>query len=187
MSGSCFKTAAQHIWTDLPVRHRHQVNWRPRYPQQADIVSYPTPKEHYHILRYTIRNEGVKHFTKPMNHWPLAGTMTSGKNHEGPVISKIFTVLSSYKSTPPSHRSRFTHSFAVVVKCFSIYLMNFLLQCSKSLKQESNPSMRTKNSVGVILQEPSIHHSPSLFLSTALCILAQLQLFSAVSALPHFL
>jgi hypothetical protein len=36
-----------------------------------------------------------------MNHWPLAGTMNSGKNHEGPVISKIFTVLSSYKSPPP--------------------------------------------------------------------------------------
>jgi hypothetical protein len=53
--------------------------------------------------------------------------------------------------------------------------MNFLLQCSKSLKQESNPSMRTKNSVRVILQEPALHPSfPISFLSTALCVLAQL-------------
>ena len=71
----------------------------------------------------------------------------------------------------PRHRPRFIHSFAVVVKCFSIYLMNFLLQCSKSLEQESNPSMRAKNSVGVILQEPSIHHSPTTSLHSHAAVL----------------
>ena len=155
MSGSGLQTAAQYIWTDLLVGHRLQVNWSLGYPQQVDIVSYPIPTEHSHILRYTIRNEGFEFFTQLgrwLEQWLQAKTM---RDH--PSSQKYLQVCLRIK-VPAPHRPRFIHSFAVVVKCFSIYLMNFLLQCSKSLKQESNPSMRTKNSVRVILQESSIHH-----------------------------
>jgi hypothetical protein len=137
------------------------------------------PTEHYHILRYTIR-KGVKYFKHPLNQWPLAGKMTSRKNHEGPVISKIFTVLSSYKSSPPPPPP--TPTIYTPLRCGSEVLFHLPDEFSSSMFQVTKTGEQSFNAHEEFCgchPAGTFHLSfPISFLSTSLCILTQL--FSAV-------
>ena len=166
------------------MRHHLQVNGSLGYPQQADIVSYPIPTEHSHILRYTIRNEEVKYFTKPMNHWPLAGTMTSTKPTRDPSFRKYLQFCLRIKVPPTQSPTIYTQLRRGCEVLFHLpdEFSSSVFQVTRTGEQSFNAHEEFCGCHPAGAFHPSL---PNSFLSTALYILTQL--FSAVHPFRIFL
>ena len=118
-SGQSFSCVTASKWTEVSgTRNR--------------LTSYPTQSSHKMLILCITQSE-TKKSNSSLSRWIIGRWLKQGlhaKTIRDPSFRKYLQFCLRI-NVPPPQRPRFINCFTVVVKCFSIYLMNFLLRCSQ--------------------------------------------------------